>query len=68
MENNKITLGSALRNQFGLVQLALVTEREELLATAIDRLEVLIKLIPEDIDSNGQVITKSYVRNTGGVL
>jgi len=56
MENNKKTLNlsEAIKLQIGLIQLALNTERQELLNIATDRLEELINLIPQDIDSNGK--------------
>jgi hypothetical protein len=58
MENNKKTLRDNIRLQFGLIQLALITERQEFVDIAVDKLEELIKLIPEDIDSNGRKIEK----------
>ena len=56
MENNKKTLNlsEAIKLQTGLIQLALVTDRQDLLNIATDRLEKLINLIPQDIDSNGE--------------
>ena len=56
MENNKKTLNlsEAIKLQTGLIQLALVTDRQDLLNIATDRLEKLINLIPQDIDSNGK--------------
>ena len=56
MENNKKTLNlsEAIKFQTGLIQLALVTDRQDLLNIATDRLEELINLIPQDIDSNGK--------------
>jgi len=56
MENNKKTLNlsEAIKLQIGLIQLALNTERQELLNIATDRLEELINFIPQDIDSNGK--------------
>jgi len=56
MENNKKTLNlsEAIKLQIGLIQLALNTERQDLLNIATDRLEELINFIPQDIDSNGK--------------
>ena len=53
MENNK-TLSMAIRNQIQLVLLANSIGREELVTIALDKLEELINLIPEDINSNGK--------------
>ena len=49
MENNKKTLNlsEAIKLQTGLIQLALVTDRQDLLNIATDRLEKLINLIPK---------------------
>jgi ribosomal protein L7Ae-like RNA K-turn-binding protein len=51
---NKITLSLAIRNQIKLVLLANSIGREELVTIALDKLEELINLIPQDIDSNGK--------------
>jgi|TARA_R110002050_G_scaffold20321_1_gene57580 cystathionine beta-lyase family protein involved in aluminum resistance len=53
---NKNTLSIAIRNQIKLVLLANSIGREELVTIALDKLEELINLIPQDIDKNGRKI------------